>query len=416
MHRCESCHPSDASIAQEQDGDEQLPVAIDARRAQEVSRLLQEGPSSLLQGTTMDQATAALEAREQAALSQVAELKSKLEQMEQMQQERQLGSGIPGAAAGGGAMRSRSSEITANVRALLAGSTPVRSPAAATIAEHPEYGSLLDHSDVATTPQSAEDLQARYLSKAKMHAEMASTAPKYSPGGSIIDLLDATEGEQPGNEMRMRQQRIRATLNEGAISPAEAEKMLLHQRLEAALTPAKDSSDQPEPQPPDDPFADDPFADDPFQREPDPFADARLTVESGDPFASEVPPPATGLLANMQASLAEHSPVPASSATPGSLLDQMKAVRQRPTVDSGDPFAADPFADGPHSNPFSSDESEDDDGDPFAADNPFESPPAPEPDFLSPVVEESSMSSPLESGLSESGSESESSDEVEPDV
>ena len=37
-------------------GDEQLPVSIDARRAQEVSRLLQEGPSSLLQGRTTNHA------------------------------------------------------------------------------------------------------------------------------------------------------------------------------------------------------------------------------------------------------------------------------------------------------------------------------------------------------------------------
>lgn len=103
---------------------EELPVSIDARRSQEVSRLLQTGASSLLEGPTIhvDQATAALEAREQAALRDVAELKAKLEGMQQM------GGEVDAAATagGGGAMRSRSSEITANIRALLVGGTPVR--------------------------------------------------------------------------------------------------------------------------------------------------------------------------------------------------------------------------------------------------------------------------------------------------
>jgi hypothetical protein len=196
-----------------------------------------------------DNTTAALEAREAAALQQVEELRARLEQMEKMHPLPSTDSVAEGASsggsdgAGGSVLRSRSSEMAYNVRAMLSGldvNTPVRSAAGAGTAAAP----------------SAEELQDAYLQKAVMAAEIArSNTPntakrKQAQLDSIGAPVTTPDPSQQSGESsmtaEMRQQReeeIQATLDAGMISPAEATKMLLHHKLEASLTPVKDDCD-----------------------------------------------------------------------------------------------------------------------------------------------------------------------------
>ena len=182
-----------------------------------------------------DDSTAALEEREAAALQQVEELRARLEHMEKMQLRRPFGVDGDGFVA-----RSRSNEMAHTVRAMLSGvdvATPVRGTGA----------------EVAP---SAEQLQDEYLTRAVLAAEIArSNTPNTAkqkqqellgsvgcgstPVGIVIPRLDDRESTA---ERRRREAEIRSTLKAGMISPAEAEKMLLHHQLEASLTPAKDNT------------------------------------------------------------------------------------------------------------------------------------------------------------------------------
>jgi hypothetical protein len=100
---------------------------------------------------------------------------------------------------------------------------------------------------------SAEQLQDEYLQRAVLAAEIArSNTPNTAkrkqdllgPVGTSSTPVGLTE-HRPDDydstvERRQREAEIKSTLDAGMISPAEAEKMLLHHELEASLTPARD--------------------------------------------------------------------------------------------------------------------------------------------------------------------------------
>eukprot|EP01043_Picozoa_sp_COSAG02_P023637 COSAG02_NODE_1268_length_13537_cov_14.243637_1_plen_1044_part_00 len=176
--------------------------------------------------------TAALKEREAAALQQVEELRARLEQMEKMQLPRTVDRDSNASSVA----RSRSSEMALNVRAMLSG-VAVGTPARGT----------------ESRATSAEQLQDEYLERAVLAAEIArsntpNTAKRkqdlLAPVGISTTPVDLTK-HRPDDydsavERRQREAEIRSTLDAGMISPAEAEKMLLHHELEASLTPAKD--------------------------------------------------------------------------------------------------------------------------------------------------------------------------------